>query len=189
MDRCPAMSANSVFSLILLFAMGRCRSITAEGSLPAAEVSAAEGQPVVGSQSPEAPALRISSWSNGVPEFSVDPPAKLLSISFYRQDSSEPIWIVVSDRFSPAQGEIVGGNVARGLGNQDGSVDRVADLAREAGVLTAKFTYGVIPSGFQQLVPSTGLPQRLKVGQRYVLTTNGEGLVRSARIMFGGEGR
>lgn len=169
----------AVFSLILLFATGRCQLTTKEDSLPAVGSSVARVPVVGGDSSAGTSRVTISSWSRGAPEFAVYPSARLLSIAFYDQKSTEPLWILVSSHFSPAEGQVVGGSVHhRDDRHQDSSEQRSIDLAREAGVLTSGFTYGVIPSGFQQLVPSTGDPERLKNGGDYLLTMNGDVSVR-----------
>jgi hypothetical protein len=152
-----------------------------ESNAPPHEHAVPHGKEEVvgGDSSAGASRLTISSWSRGVPEFAVYPSARLLSIAFYDQQSTVPLWIVVSSHFSPAEGQVVGGSVHHGGDrHQDSSEERIVDLAREAGVLTSGFTYGVMPSGFQQLVPSTGDPEPLKNGGDYLLTMNGEVSVR-----------
>lgn len=89
------------------------------------------------------------------------------------------MWIVVSDRFVPANGEVVSGQVHE-TAEVKATDDRAGDVTREAGVLTKTFTYGKVPNGFRQLVPSTGQPPRLGSGRGYVLNITGDEQVRLA---------
>ena len=128
---------------------------------------------VVGDNREHTSQLTIQSWRSGVPEFALMPPEQVLSISFYNQDTGNPIWIVIPEHFEPASGEFVGGNARQVRPVGEPSPDMLGvDGAGVGGVLASKFKYGVLPSGFQQLVPAVGDPPLLERGTRYLVTIN-----------------
>lgn len=127
--------------------------------------------------------LEVASWTGGTPAFAVRPPVRALTIALYEETSGEPIWIVVSNSFSPMGGEVVGGVTVEASPSEALGVDNFVDLTGRAGAVASSFTYGAVPKGFQQMMPTAGGPRPLQKGARYVLVITGE---EEARLTFEG---
>jgi hypothetical protein len=134
---------------------------------------------------PPRSAIRLKVIAGSRPAFEFPPGVQAPRVLFLQvvpEGESEPLWAV-----GPV-GSFVGRSVATHLhGPVAANATEVVDQAfsrtvQEFGVVAQRFEFGVVPEGFQQLIPEVGEPQALEAGRSYSVQVVGETLVQEAFV-------